>query len=86
MTASQKGWSDVAQKELETATTLDPKYGDAEFNLAVLLATKPSPDMEGSRAQQQYQRAVQLGADRDAALEQLLKRSGSAPSGAISKP
>ncbi len=35
ITASQKGWQKAAQKELETATALDPNYADAFFNLSV---------------------------------------------------
>jgi len=70
ITASQKHWQKIAVKELETATTLDPTYADAHFNLAVVLATQPSPDKE--RARKYYQRALELGSERDSALESLI--------------
>jgi len=71
ITASQKGWQEAAQKELETATTLDPTYADAHFNLAVVFATQQPPNNEGAR--KCYKRATELGAEPDAALEQMIK-------------
>ncbi len=71
ITASQKGWQEAAQKELETATSLDPNYADANFNLAVVFATQTPPNKENAR--KYYQRATELGAERDSALEQLIK-------------
>src|SRR5258707_471588 len=71
ITASQKGWQEAAQKELETATALDPNYADANFNLAVVFATQTPPNKESAR--KYYQRATELGAERDSALEQLIK-------------
>jgi tetratricopeptide (TPR) repeat protein len=70
LTSSQKGWQDAAQKELETATDLDPNYGDAHFNLALLLASKVPADRNTAR--QHYERAIKLGVNRDAALEELI--------------
>ena len=54
-----------------TATGIDPNYADANFNLAVVFATQTPPDKENAR--KYYQRAIELGAERDAALEQLIK-------------
>ena len=71
ITASQKGWQEAAEKELVTATTLDSVYADANFNLAVVYATQTPPNKENAR--KYYNRAVELGAERDAALEQLIK-------------
>ena len=71
ITVSQKGWPEVAHKELETAILLDPKYADAHFNLAVVLATNDPPDKES--AGKYYQQARALGAERDESLEQLIK-------------
>lgn len=71
ITASQKGWQEAAQKELETATALDPNYADAFFNLAVVYATQQPPNKESAR--KHYQRATELGAEPDTALEQLIK-------------
>ena len=71
ITASQKGWPEAAQKELETAVSLDASYADAYFNLAVVFATQQPPNKEEAR--KYYKRAVELGAEADAALEQLIK-------------
>ena len=71
ITASQKGWQEAAQKELETATAIDPNYADAHFNLAVVFATQTPPNKEAAR--QHYKRAIELGAEPDAGLEQLIK-------------
>jgi tetratricopeptide (TPR) repeat protein len=71
ITASQKGWQDAARKELDTAISLDPGYADAYFNLAVVCATQQPPDKEG--AQKNYKQAIELGAEADSALEQLIK-------------
>ncbi len=71
ITASQKGWGDAAQKELEASTALDPTYADAHFNLAVVFATQQPPNKELAR--KYYKRAIELGAEPDNALEQLIK-------------
>lgn len=71
ITASQKGWQEAAMKELETAIALDPNYADANFNLAVIYATQQPSNKE--EAQKHYKRATDLGAEPDAALEQLIK-------------
>lgn len=71
ITASQKGWQEAAQKELETAVAIDANYADAHFNLAVVFATQNPPNKE--QARMHYKRAVELGAEPDSALEQLLK-------------
>ena len=71
ITASQKGWQETARKEVERAITIDPNYADAYFNLAVVFATQQPPDKENAR--QNYKRAVELGAEPDPALEQMLK-------------
>ncbi|EDY16018.1 Tetratricopeptide TPR_2 repeat protein [Chthoniobacter flavus Ellin428] len=74
VTWSQKGHQEQAQREFETAIALDPNYADADYNLAVLLATKSSPDME--KARQYYQQARKLGAEADPALERLMGQKG----------
>jgi Flp pilus assembly protein TadD/uncharacterized coiled-coil DUF342 family protein len=71
ITASQKGWQEAARKELETAVALDPNYSDAHFNLAVIFATQQPPDKE--QARRHYDKAVELGAEPDPALEQLIQ-------------
>jgi tetratricopeptide (TPR) repeat protein len=71
ITAAQKGWIEAAQKELETALQLDPKYADAWFNLAVTHTLKQPPNKD--EAGKAYRKAVALGAEKDAAMETLLK-------------
>ena len=70
-TAARKGWIEAALKELETALQLDAKYADAWFNLAVVHAIKPTPDKV--EAKKCYDKAVELGADADPAMEALVK-------------
>ena len=65
ITASQKGWQEAALKELETAIELDPSYGDACFNLAVVYAMQTPPNKEMAR--KYYRRATDLGAEPDPA-------------------
>lgn len=70
ISASQKGWSDGAQKALERAAALNPFYADACFNLAVILATNNPPDKENAR--KWYERAIKLGSESDSAIEQII--------------
>ena len=72
ITASAKGWQEAARKELETAVAIDPNYSDAHFNLAVIYLTTPPVDKDN--AKKHYKRAVELGSEPDAALEQLLNK------------
>jgi tetratricopeptide (TPR) repeat protein len=71
ITASQKGWQEAALKELLTAVNIDPNYADAHFNLSVVYATATPANKEEAR--KHYKRATELGAEPDAALEQMLK-------------
>ncbi|MDB6151967.1 MAG: Tetratricopeptide 2 repeat protein [Chthoniobacteraceae bacterium] len=71
ITASQKGWQENAQKELDTAIELDPNYADAHFNLAVVYASQEPPNRENAR--KHYDKAVALGSAADKSLEKLLK-------------
>jgi len=71
ITAAQKGWMEAAQRELDTALQLDPNYADAWFNLAVIHATKQKPDKEAARIA--YKKAVELGAEADSSMEQMIK-------------
>jgi Flp pilus assembly protein TadD len=68
--ASQKGWEAVAITELKTAATLDPGYADACFNLAVVFSIQTPPNKKEGR--KYYERALKLGSERDAALEDLI--------------
>ena len=71
ITAAQKGWLEAAQRELETSIQLDPKYADAWFNLAVSHTLKQPPNKDEAR--KAYAKAVELGADKDPAMEGMLK-------------
>jgi len=72
ITAAQKGWLEAAQKELESSIQLDPKYADAWYNLAVTHTLKSPPDKV--EAQKAYAKAVELGAEKDPAMDDLLKK------------
>ena len=70
ITASQKGYAEAAEDELQKAIALNPNYADAHFNLAVVFATKQPPDK--ARAREHYNAAVRLGASPDPTLEKLI--------------
>ena len=67
----RKGWIDGAQSELRRAVELDPSYSDAHYNLAVFYLEEKPPAIELAR--RHYYRAIELGAEKDAAIEKVLK-------------
>jgi tetratricopeptide (TPR) repeat protein len=77
----QTGKHDLAMETLRKIVALTPRdpkavalergYADAHFNLAVIYVTQTPPDLE--KARQYYIRAVELGEERDASLEALMK-------------
>ncbi|MFA7342945.1 MAG: tetratricopeptide repeat protein [Terrimicrobiaceae bacterium] len=67
----RKGWIDGAQSELRRAVELDPSYSDAHYNLAVFYLEEKPPATELAR--RHYYRAIELGAEKDAAIEKVLK-------------
>ena len=67
----RKGWIDGAQSELRRAVELDPSYSDAHYNLAVFYLEEKPPAIELAR--RHYYRAVELGAEKDPAIEKVLK-------------
>jgi tetratricopeptide (TPR) repeat protein len=69
--SSRKGWVERAEKAFTSAVSIDPEYGDAHFNLAVLHATKNEPNPQES--EKHYFRALHLGVPRDASIEGFLK-------------
>lgn len=75
--AGRKGWSEVSEKELRRAVELDPDYADANFNLAVFYLARTPPLIEMVR--RHYQRALDLGAPHDAALEARLSKAVASP-------
>ncbi|MBA2743899.1 MAG: tetratricopeptide repeat protein, partial [Chthoniobacterales bacterium] len=71
ITASEKGWQEAAEKEMLEAIAANPNYVDAHYNLAVIYATNKPPAKE--LAKQHYSKAVELGAESNPTLEQLLR-------------
>ena len=61
-------------QSLRVVNLLTWKYGDPAFNMAVVLATKTPPDRQN--AGKYYDLAIQLGAERDDALEKLIAPPG----------
>jgi tetratricopeptide (TPR) repeat protein len=70
MAAGRKGWTEASEQELRRAVELDQRYADANFNLAVLYLRRTPPLIELAR--RHYQRAIDLGAPRDPAIEKLI--------------
>ena len=69
--STRKGWVSRAELAFTNAVSIDPEYGDAHFNLAVLHATKEQPDPKA--AEEHYFKALHLGVPRDSAIEGFLK-------------
>jgi len=67
----RKGWIDGAESELRRAVELDPSYSDAHYNLAVFYLEEKPPAIELAR--RHYYRALELGAEKDTAIEKVLK-------------
>ena len=74
--STRKGWVSRAERAFTSAVSIDPKYGDAHFNLAVLHATKDQPDPEA--AEKHYFRALHLGVPRDSTIEDFLEHEEAA--------
>lgn len=60
-----------AEREFKTALAIDPAYGEAHFNLAVLYITWDPPQWDKARAE--YSEAVKKGVKPDSNLEKLLE-------------
>ncbi len=67
----RKGWIDGAQSELRRSVELDPTYADAHYNLAIFYLEEKPPAVELAR--RHYYRAIELGAEKDPAVEKVLK-------------
>lgn len=67
---SKMGMIDRAEREFKNALAIDPAYGEADFNLAVLYATKNPPNW--TDAKKHYNDAVKKGVKADPAMEKLL--------------
>ncbi|MCX6895472.1 MAG: tetratricopeptide repeat protein [Verrucomicrobia bacterium] len=73
VTLSQKGQRAAAETALRKAIQLDPEYGSAHNNLAVIYLTQNPPQVELARWH--YQKALAAGQGRNAELESLLDQS-----------
>lgn len=71
---------DRAEREFKTAIAIDPKYGEAFFNLAVLYATWDPPQWD--KAKTNYDLAISKGVAPDQTLEKLLKTTATAKTAA----
>lgn len=60
-----------AEREFKTALAIDPAYGEAHFNLAVLYITWDPPQWDKARTE--YGEAIKKGVRPDANLEKLLE-------------
>ncbi len=60
-----------AEREFKTALAIDPAYGEAHFNLAVLYITWDPPQWDKARAE--YSEAIKKGVRPDPNLEKLLE-------------
>jgi len=59
-----------AAKEFRQAVELDPRHAEAQFNLAVVLATSRPPELADAR--KYYESAISLGNERNQDLEKIL--------------
>ncbi|MFM8365480.1 MAG: tetratricopeptide repeat protein [Verrucomicrobiota bacterium] len=71
------GWIDGAQQELRRAVELDPAYADAHYNLAAFYLEEKPPAVELAR--RHYFKALELGVEKDAAMEKVLQSSKPKP-------
>lgn len=82
--SGRKGWRDASEEELRRAIELDPKYADANFNLAVLYLSHTPPLIELAR--RHYQQALDLGSPKDPLIEAQLAKSTPDPSTSSATP
>ncbi len=73
-TLAQKGLREQAETAFRQAVELDPTYGAAHKNLAVIYLGEKPPMVELARWH--YQKALQFGQPRNADLEKTLADSG----------
>lgn len=75
--AGRKGWGEASEDELRRAIELDPKYADANFNLAVFYLRRTPPLTELAR--RHYQQALDLGSPKDPVIEAELAKAVATP-------
>jgi Flp pilus assembly protein TadD len=69
----KRGWLEGAEDEMRKAIDLDEQYAEAHFNLAVLYLERQPPAIELAR--RHYYRALKLGAERDAELDRVFRKT-----------
>lgn len=69
--AKDLGWTDAAEAELQRALELNPEYGNAHFNLALMYLDRKPPALE--LAKRHYSKAISLGVEKDEIVERKLK-------------
>jgi Tfp pilus assembly protein PilF len=75
--SGRKGWKEASEEELRRAVELDPKYADANFNLAVFYLRRTPPLIELAR--RHYQQALDLGSPKDPLIEAQLAKAAPDP-------
>jgi tetratricopeptide (TPR) repeat protein len=65
------GWTDASEAELQRAIDLQPEYGLAHFNLALMYLDRKPPAIE--LAKRHYDKALTLGVEKDEIVERKLK-------------
>ncbi|MDF1751174.1 MAG: tetratricopeptide repeat protein [Verrucomicrobiales bacterium] len=71
--ACKKGWVARAERAFVKAISIEPRFGDAHFNLAVLFSTHGQGDFE--KAKEHYLKARELGVPADASIENYLNHT-----------
>src|SRR5439155_12522808 len=78
---AEKGLREPAETAFRRAIRLAPGNGDAHHNLAVIYATQQPPSLELARWH--YQKALQAGHGRNAAVEKVLRTNTVAAGGGV---
>jgi Flp pilus assembly protein TadD len=66
VTLGRKGWYSAGEEELRRALAINPKFGDAHYNLAVLCMERIPAAVELAR--RHYSKALELGVPPDPEL------------------
>lgn len=69
--AKSLGWTDAAEAELQRAIELQPDYGLAHFNIALMYLERKPPATQ--LAKKHYDAALALGVEKDEIVERKLK-------------
>jgi Flp pilus assembly protein TadD len=75
----RRGWIQAAEEELRRSLEIEPDDAGAHFNLAVFYLQRNPVAIELAR--RHYYRALDLGFGSDPAIEEILKKAASQPTG-----